>query len=335
MNEPVLVLDDLRVSFASDDGAIVAVDGIDLRCERGETLALVGESGCGKSAAMLAILGLLPRAGRVRGGTARLAGRELIGAPSRALCDLRGDRVAMVFQDPMTCLNPFLRIGKQVAEPLVRHRGASWRAARRRAAELLDAVGIADPAVAVRRYPHEFSGGQRQRIMIAMALACDPDLLIADEPTTALDVTTQAQILALLREQQTQREMGMVLITHDLGVVASTCDRVAVMYAGRIVETAPVERLFAAPRHPYTRGLLGAIPDLEGPVDRDLATIPGLPPRLRASWTGCAFAPRCPWCEPPCREEPARMREQQHDHHHRCRRDIPGTDFPCEPKGDA
>ncbi|MFW5858960.1 MAG: ABC transporter ATP-binding protein [Planctomycetota bacterium] len=328
MSEPVLTVDDLRVSFASDDGATVAVDGIDLRCERGETLALVGESGCGKSAAMLAILGLLPRSGRVCGGAARLAGHRLIGARARDLCDLRGDRVAMVFQDPMTSLNPFLKVGKQVAEPLVRHRGASWRAARQRTVELLDAVGIGGPAVAVRRYPHEFSGGQRQRIMIAMALACDPDLLIADEPTTALDVTTQAQILALLREQQTQRDMGMILITHDLGVVATTCDRVAVMYAGRIVETAPVKRLFTAPRHPYTRGLLGAIPDLEGPVDRDLATIPGLPPRLRESWAGCAFAPRCPWCEPACRDQPALLREQHSGHRHRCRRDIAGTGFP-------
>ena len=328
MSAPLLAIQDLAVRFAAEDGPVQAVDGITVDIARGATLGLVGESGCGKTAAMLAVMGLLPRCAAVSGGRVLLDDVDLMAVAPGHRRRLRGSRMAMVFQDPMTALNPYHRIGRQVAEALVVHGRLGWRAARRRAVELLAEVGIPDPQQALDRHPHAFSGGQRQRICVAMALACDPELVIADEPTTALDVTIQAQILDLLRARQQARGMALVLITHDLGVVAGTCDTVAVMYAGRIIEQAPTARLFSHPCHPYTRGLLAAIPRLEGPLRPRLATIPGLPPRLDQGWQGCAFAPRCPWVEDACRSDPCAVRAVSPEHRHRCRRDLTGTDFP-------
>lgn len=293
-DSPLVAIRDLAVSF---DGQ-AALRGVSFDVARGEALGLVGESGCGKSVTWLAALGLLPAKTQIA-GSVRLAGEEMLGAPPATLDRVRGGRVAMIFQDPASSLNPVHRVGRQIAEALALHRGLSGAAARAEAKRLLDTVGIPDAARRLDAYPHEFSGGQNQRVMIAMALAGQPDLLVADEPTTALDVTIQAQILELL--QGLRREMGMalVLISHDLGVVAETCDRVAVMYAGRIVEEAPVERLFDAPAHPYTRGLLGALPEIDGPRRR-LSAILGGVPEPWAMPPGCAFAPRCGWRIAPC-----------------------------------
>ncbi len=284
---PLVELRGLEVAFAGQP----ALRGVDLAIARGESVALVGESGCGKSVTWLAALGLLPAKAQIR-GSARLDGQELIGSPPALLDRVRGGRIAMIFQDPASSLNPVHRVGQQIQEALALHRGLRGAAARAEAKRLLDQVGIPDAARRLDAYPHEFSGGQNQRVMIAMALAGQPELLVADEPTTALDVTIQAQILDLL--QSLRREMGMtlVLISHDLGVVAETCDRVCVMYAGRIVEEAPTPRLFARPRHPYTQGLLGALPPMHGPRRR-LAAIPGGVPEPWAMPPGCPFAPRC------------------------------------------
>jgi len=291
---PLVSLRGLAVSF---DGA-AALRGIDLDIAPGEAVGMVGESGCGKSVTWLAALGLLPPKARIA-GSVTLGGEELLGAPAGRLDRVRGGRIAMIFQDPASSLNPVHRIGQQVTEALALHRGMGAAAARAEAKRLFDLVGIPDAARRLDAFPHELSGGQNQRVMIAMALAGRPELLVADEPTTALDVTIQAQILDLL--QSLRREMGMalVLISHDLGVVADTCDRVAVMYAGRIVEEAPVERLFAAAAHPYTRGLLGALPPIDGPR-RPLLAIPGGVPEPWAMPPGCAFAPRCPLAGPDC-----------------------------------
>jgi peptide/nickel transport system ATP-binding protein len=277
----------LAVSF---DGA-AALRGIDLDIAPGEAVGLVGESGCGKSVTWLAALGLLP-ARAVVAGSVRLGGEELLGAPPPLLDRVRGGRVAMIFQDPVSSLNPVHRIGRQIAEALSLHRGMDRSAAWAEVTRLLDQVGLPDAARRREAYPHELSGGQNQRVMIAMALAGRPELLVADEPTTALDVTIQAQILDLLRSLRRETGMALVLISHDLGVVADMVDRVAVMYAGRIVEQAPASRLFAAPVHPYTQGLLGALPPLDGPRRR-LAAIPGRVPEPWAMPSGCAFAPRC------------------------------------------
>jgi peptide/nickel transport system ATP-binding protein len=289
MTEPLVAIRGLTVAF---DGQ-PALRGIDLTIGPGESLGLVGESGCGKSVTWLAALGLLPGKARVQ-GSVRLHGKlELLGAPAATLDRIRGGRVAMIFQDPASSLNPVHRIGRQITEALAMHRGLGGAAAQAEAKRLLDQVGMPDAARRLDAYPHELSGGQNQRVMIAMALAGQPELLIADEPTTALDVTIQAQILELLTQIRRETGMALVLISHDLGVVSETCERVAVMYAGRIVEEAPVERLFAAPTHPYTQGLLGALPPLEGPR-RPLAAIPGGVPEPWAMPPGCAFAPRCP-----------------------------------------
>ncbi len=269
-----------------------ALLGIDLAVGAGETLGLVGESGCGKSVTWLAVLGLLPGSATV-GGSATLDGRELVGAPVSALERVRGGRVAMIFQDPASALNPVHRIGRQVGEAVTLHRGLSGGAATAEALRLLDEVGIPDARNRMTAYPHEMSGGQNQRVMIATALAGRPELLIADEPTTALDVTIQAQILDLLRRLQREHGMALVLISHDLGVVAEMCERVCVMYAGRIVEEAHAGALFAGPRHPYTAELMGALPPLTGPRRR-LTAIPGRVPEPWAMPPGCAFAPRCP-----------------------------------------
>ncbi|WP_206930604.1 ABC transporter ATP-binding protein [Roseococcus thiosulfatophilus] len=288
MTAPLVSLRDLHVSF---DGQ-PALRGIDLDLARGEALGLVGESGCGKSVTWLAALGLLPGKARVT-GSVKLDGQELLGAPPATLERVRGGRVAMIFQDPASSLNPVHRVGTQIMEALALHRGITGAAARAEARRLLDLVGIPDAARRIDAYPHEFSGGQNQRAMIAMALAGDPEMLVADEPTTALDVTIQAQILELLRALRRERNMALVLISHDLGVVADSCERVAVMYAGRIVEEAPVERLFDGPAHPYAQGLLGALPPLDG-ARRRLSAIPGGVPEPWAMPKGCAFAPRCP-----------------------------------------
>jgi peptide/nickel transport system ATP-binding protein len=269
-----------------------ALRGIDLHVTRGEAVGLVGESGCGKSVTWLAALGLLPAHARI-GGSVMIGGQELLGAPASVLERVRGGRIAMIFQDPTSSLNPVHRIGRQIAEALMLHRGMDGGAARAEAKRLLDQVGIPDAARRIDAYPHELSGGQNQRVMIAIALAGRPELLVADEPTTALDVTIQAQILELIQQLRRETGMALVLISHDLGVVAEACDRVAVMYAGRIVEQAPIARLFAAPAHPYTRGLLGALPPIQGPRRR-LVAIPGGVPEPWAMPPGCAFAPRCP-----------------------------------------
>nr|WP_245216887.1 ABC transporter ATP-binding protein [Neoroseomonas nitratireducens] len=278
----------LTVSF---DGQ-PALRGIDLAVAPGEAVGMVGESGCGKSVTWLAALGLLPARARI-GGRVAIGGQDLVGAPASVLERVRGGRIAMIFQDPASSLNPVHRIGRQVTEALALHRGMTGAAARAEARRLLDQVGIPDAARRLDVYPHELSGGQNQRVMIAIALAGQPELLVADEPTTALDVTIQAQILELLQSLRRETGMALVLISHDLGVVAEACERVAVMYAGRIVEEAPIARLFDTAAHPYTQGLLGALPPIDGPRRR-LAAIPGGVPEPWAMPPGCAFAPRCP-----------------------------------------
>jgi peptide/nickel transport system ATP-binding protein len=279
------------------DGA-PALRGIDLSVAKGEAVGLVGESGCGKSVTWLAALGLLPPKARIT-GSVMLDGQELIGAPAPVLERVRGGRIAMIFQDPSSSLNPVHRIGKQIMEALGLHRGMTGSNARAEAKRLLDLVGIPDAARRLDAYPHELSGGQNQRVMIAIALAGQPELLVADEPTTALDVTIQAQILELLQSIRRQMGMALVLISHDLGVIAEACERVAVMYAGRIVEEAPVAQLFDAAAHPYTQGLIGALPPMDGPRRR-LAAIPGGVPEPWAMPPGCGFAPRCQFRSAPC-----------------------------------
>jgi len=317
-SDPLLDIQNLKVIFHGDRGGVThAVDGLDLSIKRGETLGLVGESGCGKSVTALAVMGLLPKASAEVSGRIRFDGAELLSLPDRDMRDLRGDRLAMIFQEPMTSLNPSFSIGEQIAEILIRHRGLSRAQARARTVELLRLVKIASPEQRADDYPHRLSGGMRQRAMIALALACDPQLLIADEPTTALDVTIQAQILALLRELKTSIGIGIVLITHDLGVVAEICDHVAVMYAGEIVEYAPVEVLFAAPQHPYTIGLLGSIPRLDAKADA-LAAIEGMVPSLTELPGGCRFAPRCPFVRERCTQAPPAMVDLGSNHRSRC-----------------
>jgi peptide/nickel transport system ATP-binding protein len=293
-------IEGLRVLFRGDDGRIThAVDSVDLSVSNGATLGLVGESGCGKSVTSLAIMGLLSKDSATVSGAIRFDGFDLLKSSDQALRELRGNRLAMIFQEPMTSLNPSFTIGDQIVQTILRHRGGSKRAARQRAIELLRQVHIPSPERRVDDYPHRLSGGMRQRVMIAMALACDPRLLIADEPTTALDVTLQAQILDLMRELKAARNAAIILITHDLGVVAEVCDEVAVMYAGEIVERAPVDELFASPQHPYTVGLLGSIPQLDRPTSQ-LATIEGMVPNMTAPPAGCRFAARCPFASEPC-----------------------------------
>jgi|SRR6185437_10136732 len=300
MTDDLLSVDGLHVEFSTDSGPLTAVDGVALSLRRGETLALVGESGCGKSMTALAIMGLVPEPqGRVSGSIC-FDGIELTGLDPAERRGYRGARIAMIFQEPMTSLNPAFTIGDQIGEGLVRHRGLSPRAARAGAIEMLRRVHVPAAERRADDYPHRLSGGMRQRAMIAMALACSPALLIADEPTTALDVTIQAQILDLLRELRAATGTAILLITHDLGVVAETADRVAVMYSGRIVEEAPVAELFAAPQHPYTIGLLGAVPRLAGTRSR-LATIEGNVPDPAHLPPGCRFAPRCPFAVAECR----------------------------------
>jgi peptide/nickel transport system ATP-binding protein len=315
---PLIEIKDLRVRFYGDDGRITyAVDSVDLSVANGATLGLVGESGCGKSVTSLAIMGLLPKQTSEVMGAIHFDGLDLLQTPDQTLRDLRGNRLAMIFQEPMTSLNPSFTIGDQIVETILRHRGGSRRSARGRAIALLRRVHIPSPERRIDEYPHKLSGGMRQRVMIAMALACDPKLLIADEPTTALDVTLQAQILELMRELKAASGAAIILITHDLGVVAEVCDEVAVMYAGEIVERAPVDELFSAPQHPYTVGLLGSIPRLDHRAEQ-LATIEGMVPNMAQPPSGCRFAARCPFVRDACTKAPPPLAEVSPGHLSRC-----------------
>jgi len=306
MTAPLLEVDDLRTHFFTRDGVVRAVDGVSFSIQPGETLALVGESGCGKSVTSLSIMRLIASPpGRIVSGAVRFNGRDLLRLTEPEMRKVRGNDISMIFQEPMTSLNPVLTIGRQIAETLVLHRAMTRSDAMARAVELLRLVHIPEPARRAGEYPHQMSGGMRQRVMIAMALACDPRLLIADEPTTALDVTIQAQILDLMRELQAKTGAAILLITHDLGVVAEMAQRVVVMYAGRKVEEAPVGELFARPRHPYTRGLMNSMPRLgagHGARQR-LQEIPGMVPSLREPLVGCAFAARCAYAVENCRAD--------------------------------
>ncbi len=306
---PVLEVSDLRTMFATRGGALHAVNGVSFKVAPGELLGVVGESGSGKSVTMMSLMGLLPSPpAEVVGGSILYQGREVREMSVRDLRALRGGGIGFVFQDPMTSLNPVFTVGFQLIEPIRAHLGLGKRAARARAAELLTLVGISDAARRLDDYPHQFSGGMRQRVMIAMALSCDPKLLIADEPTTALDVTIQAQILEIVRELRSRLGMGIIWITHDLGLVAGIADRVIVMYAGYVVEQGPVAEIFANPQHPYTRALLGTIPTVVGARARRLRTIEGQPPVLMAEPRSCPFAPRCAHVFNRCRvENPPRL----------------------------
>jgi peptide/nickel transport system ATP-binding protein len=311
---PLLEVDDLRVTFATRSGPVRAVDGVSWRLEAGVTLGIVGESGCGKSVTALSILRLLRAPPARLEGAVRLRGDDLLALPERRMRRVRGDRISMVFQEPMTSLDPVLSVGRQIGETVALHQRVGARAARERALEMLRLVHIPDAERRLDEYPHQLSGGMRQRVMIALALSCHPEVLIADEPTTALDVTIQAQILALLAELQARLKMGVVLITHDLGVVAETCDRVVVMYAGRNVEEAPTIELFERPLHPYTRALMRSMPSLNATTAR-LAEIPGMVPAARElGRTGCAFAPRCALASERCRRETPPLRAHGGEH---------------------
>jgi peptide/nickel transport system ATP-binding protein len=315
---PLLAVSDLHVVFEGDRGReTVAVSGVSFALMPGRTLGLVGESGCGKSVTALSIMRLLPKVGARVSGSVLFEGQDLAALSERRIRDLRGNRLAMIFQEPMTSLNPSFTVGDQIGEALMRHRGLSGKAARAAAIEMLERVRIPSPRDRVDEYPHKLSGGMRQRVMIAMALGCAPALLIADEPTTALDVTIQAQILDLLVKLRQETGTGIILITHDLGVVAETCDDVAVMYAGEIVEQAPAARLFSAPQHPYTVGLLGSIPLLNTQRPR-LATISGSVASLAGPFTGCRFAARCPFADAHCRSAAPPLAAVGRGHLSRC-----------------
>ncbi len=300
-NNRLLDVKGLTVQIDGRNGPAVIVDAIDLHVDRGETLGVVGESGCGKSLTMLSLMGLLPNKIKVTGGQANFDGRDLQTMSKRELRKVRGGDVGFVFQDPMTSLNPVMRIGDQLIEPLIYHRRISKADARKRAAELLRLVGIPGPEERLNAYPHELSGGMRQRVMIAIGLACDPKLLIADEPTTALDVTIQAQIVDLVKDLRVKLGMSVVWITHDLALIAGLVDRVVVLYAGTVVEDAPVDELYAHPRHPYTQGLLASIPKLSDAPSARLSSIGGTPPEPGRRPPGCPFAPRCPLAMDICR----------------------------------
>jgi len=320
---PLLQVEDLRVEFTTRRGVVFAVNGISFAIAPGETLGIVGESGCGKSVTSLAVLGLLARNGRVASGRALFEGRNLIELNDRALRRIRGREIAMIFQDPMTSLNPVLTIGRQIREALETHFGMKRKDAETRAAELIDRVGIPSARARLRDYPHQFSGGMRQRAMIAMALACKPKLLIADEPTTALDVTIQAQILDLLRELVAEENAALILITHDLGVVAGMCERVNVMYAGMFMETGFADQLFASPRHPYTLGLLQSVPRLDAGRRARLQPIEGAPPNMLHPPAACPFQPRCRFEVDLSRREVPQLVEIEPGHKVACFNPVP------------
>ena len=317
---PLLTVTDLHTSFHTRNGVYRAVDGVSFTLEKGETLGLVGESGSGKSVTCASLLGLIPQPpGRIESGTARFDGIDLLHCAPGRLRSIRGRRIAMIFQDPMTSLNPYLRISEQLIEPLLIHEKMARPDALARGLAMLEAVGINDAPRRLHQYPHEFSGGMRQRVMIAMALITRPELLIADEPTTALDVTVQAQILELLQKLQREFGMAVIFVTHDLGVVSGLCNRVLVMYAGRIVESADTRSLFKSPRHPYAQALQRSIPALQ-PKGGELYTIRGMPPDLSKPVTGCSFAPRCDYATDRCRMETPQLASVSPTHQHACLR---------------
>ena len=315
---PLLSVTDLRTYFHTRNGVYRAVDGVSFEVERGETLGIVGESGSGKSVTCYSIMGLIPQPpGRIESGSAMFDGVDLLHCSPAAARSIRGKRVSMIFQDPMTSLNPYLRVSEQLVEPLLIHESISKKDALARALEMMEAVGINDAAKRIHFYPHEFSGGMRQRVMIAMALITRPELLIADEPTMALDVTVQAQILDLIRRLQRELGMAVIFVTHDLGVVAGLCDHVQVMYGGRIMETGGARAIFNSPQHPYTQGLQRSIPALQ-PKGQELFTIPGLPPDVSKEIPGCAFAPRCGFAADVCRDRRPLLEEFLPGHSHAC-----------------
>jgi peptide/nickel transport system ATP-binding protein len=317
-NGPLLDVRGLRTYFASERGEVRAVDGVDLTLERGRTLGIVGESGCGKSVTALSIMGLIPQPpGRIAGGEVRFDGEDLLKAPPRRMRDLRGDKLSMIFQEPMTSLNPVFPVGEQISEAILRHRKVDKLQAQNQAVEMLQKVRIPSPERRARDYPHQLSGGMRQRVMIAMALACNPRLLIADEPTTALDVTIQAQILELMRLLRAELGTAIILITHDLGVIAELADDVIVMYAGQVIERCAAARLFSEPHHPYTVGLLGSIPRLHLEQSR-LSAIEGIVPDAAAFPHGCRFHPRCPFAVEKCRLENPPLLPIQNGHEAAC-----------------
>ena len=317
MAAPLLEVRNLRTNFASDEGEFPVVDGVSFSLEAGRTLGLVGESGCGKSVTALSIMGLVPPPGRIAGGEIRFGGVDLLTLPPKQMRGLRGNALSMIFQEPMTSLNPAFTVGAQIVEGILQHRSVGRAEAKRIAIEGLRRVRIPSPEARFDEYPHRLSGGMRQRVMIAMALACEPRLLIADEPTTALDVTIQAQILDLMRMLREETGTAIILITHDLGVVAEVADDVAVMYAGRIVERASVGSLFATPQHPYTVGLLGSIPKLHLEQDR-LATIEGQVPNPASPVAGCRFHPRCPFADDQCRSADPALADIEAGHRSAC-----------------
>jgi oligopeptide transport system ATP-binding protein len=312
---PLLSVRDLAVQFKTRKSTIRAVNGVSFNLEAGETLGIVGESGCGKSVTSLAMLGILPKAGRVTSGEVMFEDVDLLKVPGSELRQIRGNDIAMIFQDPMTSLNPVLTVGRQVTEALRKHLDMSKDEANKEAISLLERVGIPAAEDRVRDYPHQFSGGMRQRVMIAMAISCRPKILIADEPTTALDVTIQAQILEVLKQLVAEENMALILITHDLGVVAGTCGRTNVMYAGRFVESAPTRKLFAKPRHPYTLGLLKSVPRLDAVRKEKLQPIGGTPLSMTTEIEGCAFAPRCIYATEESRTKTPELRRIDSDDH--------------------
>jgi oligopeptide/dipeptide ABC transporter ATP-binding protein len=333
--EPLLSVEDLHVQFWTQRGTVYAVNGISFDISPGETLGIVGESGCGKSVTSLALLGILARAGRVTRGRALFDGRDLLAMSEPQLRAIRGREIAMIFQDPMTSLNPVLTVGRQIREALETHFAMDKQQADRRAAELLDQVGIPSPDLRLKDYPHQFSGGMRQRAMIAMALACEPKLLIADEPTTALDVTIQAQILELLKSLVAERDTALIMITHDLGVVAGMCERVNVMYAGLFVETGTADRLFSQPRHPYTLGLLQSVPRLDAGRRQRLQPIPGSPRNMLSPPSACPFAPRCRYEVEESRQEVPSLEEIAPGQRVRCFNPVPADTWQQERLGGA
>ncbi len=318
MSDILLETKDLRVCFKSDGGVTRAADGVSFRVQRGKVLGIVGESGSGKSVTSLSVMGLIPKPnGYIEGGQILFHGEDLLKKSEKEIRKIRGNKIAMIFQEPMSSLNPVFKIGDQLGEALKLHQGVSGRENRKRCMEMLELVRIADPEKMLERYPHELSGGMRQRVMIAMAILCDPELMIADEPTTALDVTIQAQILQLLRDLQKKRDMSIMFITHDLGVIAEIADRVAVMYAGRIVEEAEVSALLQAPMHPYTRGLIDAIPE-NYDSEYGFRSIPGMQPSSQSMPHGCSFAPRCAYACPACDRAVPELAEVRPGHAVRC-----------------
>ncbi|NLL18225.1 MAG: ABC transporter ATP-binding protein [Clostridia bacterium] len=326
MPEHLLEVNNLKVSFFTHAGEVQAVRGTTFAIGTGEAVALVGESGCGKSVTAQSIMRLIPDPpGRIVGGEILFGGQDLAKLPEREMEKIRGNQIGMIFQDPMTSLNPTMTIGRQLTEGIVKHQGLPRREAEKRAVEMLALVGIPQPDRRVKQYPHEFSGGMRQRVMIAIALACEPRLLIADEPTTALDVTIQAQIIELMKELKDQTNTSIILITHDLGVVAGLCSRVLVMYAGQIVESGTLDEVFYRPGHPYTYSLLRAVPRLDAKVKERLVSIPGQPPDLLNPPKGCSFAPRCEFAMRICQERPPEERAVNDGHFVKCWLTVPGA----------